>query len=192
VQFNQANDLTRTTFFNAVITGLVRDVFRAVLGNRLGWTLARVRVVIPQGQIDGRLPLHMEKNVSRYPDSHNVWVPVLADGKITNCDVPGIQFLVGKSNFLRNGPEEEVNAYLASLEDRQDATVLKIGDDAFLCRPQMRTGDLVIFSGHVPHGGHIPSRATSSKIACDFRIFPWTEVDYSNGNVNLRATPFSL
>ena len=189
----QVNDLTRTSLYKAVMTEFVQSIVRAVMGQNLGWTLARVRVVLPDGgEVDGRLGLHMEKYVARYPGLHNIWVPITTEGRMSNVDVPGIQFLIGKAQFFESISDEEATDFLGSLQDRKNGDFLEIDTNAFLYRPVLQTGDIAIFSGDVPHGGHIPSEAKASRVGCDFRLFPWTDVDYSKGRTNLKATQFML
>lgn len=169
-------DVTKTTFFGAVMNELVSSILKATVGFTVGWTLARVRVVMSATQeFDGRLALHMEKTAFKFPGIHNIWVPITGTGSVSNVDVPGIQFLIGKRQFLRSCSDEEAVNYFKSLSDKEDGDVLPIDSDALLYRPAMKTGDIAIFNAYMPHGGHIPSTARAARVSCDFRVFPWAD-----------------
>ena len=175
-----------------MMTGLVRQILKQTLGDDIGWALARTRVVIPRtGGVTGALTLHMERSILAYPRIHNIWLPLLPAGVESNTDAPGLQMFVGSLDFFKSGVEADVSEFMTGLAEasREDHPVANVR--GFLFRPKLTTGDLVIFSGSVPHASYIPPAATRSRVGCDVRLFPWTQDDHLP-NVDERAAPHRL
>jgi hypothetical protein len=41
-------------------------------------------------------------------------------------------------------------------------------------RPELRAGDVAIFTGEIEHGTNVPVHAKHWRVGCDIRVFPWT------------------
>jgi hypothetical protein len=176
---HQVNDVTRTTLYSAIMATAVRDLLKAVLGPKAGWATARSRVVIPRTDgVNGRLALHSERTTFPFPGLHLLWMPLGPAGTLTNFDSPGIEFYIGELEYFETASSSEISRYLSALIMR----TMNGNDESdrlgFFYRPKMAVGDLVIFSGAVPHASFMPSSAWSRRDSCEMRVFPWTAKNY--------------
>jgi hypothetical protein len=178
----RSTDFTATSLYAAIMSDLVRSLIVNSIGEAF-WTVARVRVVIPgnDGKAHGRLSLHTERcQIDKLVALHNIWTPLVPEGIVTNVDCPGIQFYVGRLSFFEKMSVEnkdEVIQFLATMSKHmvQEKPNLNCGD--FFFRPKLRTGDVVIFSGAVPHTAYVPPTATRPRVNFDVRIFGRSEID---------------
>ena len=170
-------DFKHTTLHAAVFTDLVIDVLTRKMGVQIGWAVARARVVLPdECQRNGRLSLHMEKTSHPFPGVHVIWAPLLPPGVITNGNAPGLRLFLGNQDFFTQSPDIDVAPVVNALEAGKMSG--QVADDGFFYMPQVTTGDIVIFSGSVPHGTSVPAGATLNRTGFDVRVFPWTETNH--------------
>ena len=128
----QADDFTRTTLCAAMMSELFRDLLVEILGPHSGWALARARAVIPKlDGINGRLHFHMEKTEVRFPGVYNIWTPLTPAEIVTNIDAPGIQFYLGRLEYLTSEPDEAVSDFVRTLSLRADTGDIAPTDEGF-------------------------------------------------------------
>jgi hypothetical protein len=115
---------------------------------------------------------------AQVPGLHLLWMPLGPAGTRTNYDSPGIQFYIGNLQYFERSSEPEISSYLSALAARANDDDDKPDSEGFLYRPKMEIGDLVVFSGAVPHASFAPKGAWSRRDSCDIRVFPWTDENY--------------
>jgi hypothetical protein len=183
----RSDDFTATSLHAAIMSSFVRSILGNVLGPDVFWTVARVRVVIPgnEGRAHGRLSLHTEKSqIQTLAGLHNIWAPLVPDSVVTNVDCPGIQFYIGRLAYFEKMSVENkdsVISFLSTLSDDIKTENPNLGSGDFFFRPKLKTGDIAIFSGAVPHTAYVPPAATQSRINFDVRIFQQSKVDAGLG-----------
>ena len=126
----------------------------------------------------GRLGLHIEKRAFPYEGIHNIWTPLVKDGILTNSDTPGIQFFIGRLAFFQSlspETEKEIVKFLHELGKDVHSKNPRANKYGFLYRPILTAGDLVLFTGFVPHAGCVPDGTNSMRVGFDVRIFPRCE-----------------
>jgi hypothetical protein len=174
----RSDDFTETSLYAAVMNPLVRGLFVDLLGPEAFWWVARVRVSIPgnEGKTHGRLSLHTEcAQIPHVYGLHNIWTPLMPPGVVTNVDCPGLQFYVGRLSWfaeMSKPHRAEVEAFLGGLKDEMTAERPQLDDGDYFFRPRMRTGDVAIFSGAIPHTAYVPPTAKSARVSFDVRLFP--------------------
>jgi hypothetical protein len=173
----RTDDWTETSLYTAIMTDLVRDLFIELLGPEAFWWVARVRVSIPgnDGKANGRLSLHTESTQIPHLDRlHNIWTPLVAPDLVTNVDCPGLQFYVGRLSWFAEMSKphgEEVETFLGGFKERMTGERFQLDDGSFFFRPRLRTGDVAVFSGAIPHTAYVPPGAGSTRVNFDVRLF---------------------
>lgn len=173
----QSDDFTETSLYSAIMTDPVRSFFVDILGPKACWWVARVRVSIPgnEGKANGRLSLHTESaQIPHVVGLHNIWTPLVPDGIVTNVDCPGLQFYVGRLSWFAEMSKPhrgEVEAFLGGFNEAMNEERPLLDDGSFFFRPRLRTGDVAIFSGAIPHTAYVPSTADSVRVNFDVRLF---------------------
>jgi hypothetical protein len=148
-----------------------------LLGPEAFWWVPRVRVSIPgnEGKVNGRLSLHTElAQIPHLVGLHNVWTPLVPPGVVTNVDCPGLQFYIGRLSWFaeRSKPHRaEVEAFLGGLKEAMNEERCLQDDGNYFFRPRLRTGDIAIFAGAVPHTAYVPPSAESVRVNFDVRLF---------------------
>ncbi len=174
-------DLTETSLHTAVMTPYVRSVLKEAIGPEIFWWVARVRVVIPgnEGKANGRLSLHTEQaQLNHLVGLHNIWAPLVKEGVVTNVDCPGIQFYVGRLSFFEQMSiphRDQVEGFLGMLKQEMIEERPALTDGSFFFRPKLRTGDIAIFSGAVPHTAYVPPAVRKPRVNFDVRMFRKSE-----------------
>lgn len=123
----------------------------------------------------GRLPLHLERRAHPYEGVHNLWTPLLPEGKFVNVDCPGLQLLAGRLPFfqaLSSETEPDILAYMSSMGPKSLSPDAPGDEYGFFLRPALKTADVVIFSGFVPHGSYLPPESGITRVCFDMRTFP--------------------
>lgn len=87
-----SDDFNETSLHAAVMSPLVQDILRTLIGDDAGYGVVRTRVVLPRTEQNGSLPLHKETTAIPWPGLVVVWTPLTPPGILTNRDAPGIQF----------------------------------------------------------------------------------------------------
>jgi hypothetical protein len=174
----RSDDFTETSLYAAIMNPLVRGLLVDLMGPEAFWWVARVRVSIPgnEGKTHGRLSLHTESSLIPHVggELHNIWTPLVPPGVVTNVDCPGLQFYVGRLSWfaeMSKSHRAEVEAFLGGLQDEITAERPQLDDGGFFFRPAMRTGDVAIFAGAVPHTAYVPPTAKSPRVSFDVRLF---------------------
>lgn len=112
-------------------------------------------------------PLHQDMKFHSVPTFFTFWIPVIPPQLKTNKDTPGIEIFTFpvKEQLETEHPnssdisEETLKAYSQS-----------INIEGFISRPQMETGDVLMFRETVPHGSYIPKEVSYPKTSFDFRL----------------------
>jgi hypothetical protein len=178
----RSSDFTATSLYKAIMSDFVSSLIANSIGETF-WTVARVRVVIPgnEGKVHGRLSLHTERcQIDKLVGLHNIWTPLVPEGIVTNVDCPGIQFYAGRLSFFEKMSIEnkaEVIEYLGMMSKHMVEEKARLNCGDFFFRPKLRTGDVVMFSGAVPHTAYVPPAATRPRINFDVRIFGRSQID---------------
>jgi hypothetical protein len=188
----RSDDFTETSLYAAMMTHFVREFLIDLLGPEAFWWVARVRVSIPgnEGKPHGRLSLHTESaQIPHLVGLHNIWTPLMPPGVVTNIDCPGLQFYVGRLSWLAEMSKPhraEVEAFLGEFTEAMTEESPELDDDGFFFRPRLRTGDIAIFAGAIPHTAYVPPTAKTVRANFDVRLFQ--ESDEPNART-LRFSP---
>ena len=173
----RSDDFTETSLYAAIMTDFVREFFIDLLGPEAFWWVARVRVSIPgnEGKPHGRLSLHTESaQIPHLVGLHNIWTPLMPPGVVTNVDCPGLQFYVGRLSWfaeMSKPHREEVDAFLGGFREAMSEERPELDDDGYFFRPRLRSGDMAIFSGAIPHTAYVPPTARMARANFDVRLF---------------------
>lgn len=149
-----------TSLWQAALKGPAAPVLRQILSDRAGWHIARSRIVFHDsvhGLTRGNLSFHQEREVSKMPGLHNIWTAFLPAGATAGENAAGMQFYLGDRH---RWSAEDVVALRTSHDQKR------------LFKPQMRTGDILIFDGLIPHASFMPPSPTAPRVAVDVRLFP--------------------
>ena len=177
----RAADWTETSLYSAIMAEFVRSLFIDLLRPEAFWWVPRVRVSIPgnEGKANGRLSLHTESaQIPHLVGLHNIWTPLVSPGVVTNVDCPGLQFYVGRLSWfaeMSKPHRAEVEAFLGGLKEEMTDERCLLNDGSFFFRPRLRTGDVAIFSGAIPHTAYVPPTARSVRVNFDVRLFQESE-----------------
>ncbi len=175
-----SEDFTETTLYATLVKTALFPILVEAVGRDGCWTGAKARTVIPgieKGR-NGQLGLHIEKRAFAYEGIHNIWTPLVAPGAVTNSDVPGVQFFIGRLDFFESlspATEKAILKFLHELGKDVHSPNPRRSKDGFLYRPRLKAGDLCMFSGFVPHAGCVPESAASTRVGFDVRVFPICE-----------------
>jgi len=173
----RSDDFTETSLYAAIMSDFVRALFIDLLGPEAFWWVARVRVSIPgnEGKPNGRLSLHTESaQIPHLVGLHNIWTPLVPPDVVTNVDCPGLQFYVGRLSWFAEQSvpnRDQVESFLGGLNEAMTEEHHLLDDGTFFFRPRLRTGDIAVFSGAVPHTAYVPPTATSPRVNLDVRLF---------------------
>lgn len=89
--------IERTLLWRAIMSSELQLVVHA-LAPQPSWELARVRIIIPDNDQPGALPMHREKDVCQRPGAFNLWTPFVNG---VGTETPGLAFRRGPKGKMR-------------------------------------------------------------------------------------------
>jgi hypothetical protein len=189
---NWSQDLESNTMFAQEIRhSTVWPMISGVVGEKPIVQGSRVRLLpnstnVDEGAQKG-VAFHQEKWPLRNQDvplGHNLWALLNDGGSVANEDVPGIQFILGDTDFWRQPIPESEDIYIKKFRSKllrlnglcrrssaNNDELIKI-EDTWVYKPKLKLGDIVFFDHHIPHGSFIPASSIKTRISCELRYFP--------------------